>query len=91
MPIRKNALKSANEEYTKIVEVANRYAIHNPSVGFSVKKFGEGTPDLKTLPDSTTLRNIGIVYGAALAKVFVNVINLIGFILKILIPGMSTV
>ncbi len=69
MPIRKKALKSAGEEYTKILEVANRYAIHNPSVGFSVKKFGVDTADLKSAPNSTTLSNIGIVYGAALAKV----------------------
>lgn len=57
---RKKALRSANEEYQKIFEVVGSYGIHNASVGFVLKKFGENT-DLRTPVKSSYIENIRIV------------------------------
>ncbi len=35
---RKKALKQPNDEYLKIVDVVTKYALHNYSVSFSLKK-----------------------------------------------------
>ncbi|KAJ8402823.1 hypothetical protein AAFF_G00364950 [Aldrovandia affinis] len=46
---RRKALKSPSEEYSKIVEVVSRYAIHNSGKSFAVKKQGETMADVRTL------------------------------------------
>ena len=46
--IRKNALRSASEEFSKIYEVVSRYAIHNYHVSFFLKRSNENGVDLKT-------------------------------------------
>ena len=46
--IRRNALRSSNEEFSKIQEVVSRYAIHNYTVSFSLKRDNENGFDLKT-------------------------------------------
>lgn len=38
MPIRRKALRPANEEENHIVDVVKNYAIHNPGIGFSLQK-----------------------------------------------------
>lgn len=45
-----------------------RYAVHNADIGFSLKKQGSGTADVKTPPGSTHVENIRLLYGAAIAK-----------------------
>jgi DNA mismatch repair ATPase MutL len=37
-PTRLSALKSASDEYARILDVVSRYATHNPKVSFSLKK-----------------------------------------------------
>lgn len=46
----------------------SRYAIHNPSVGFTVKKQGESLTDVKTNQDSTHIDNIQAIYGSAISR-----------------------
>lgn len=67
MNVRKKALRSAAEEYQKISEVIGKYAIHNASVGFCLKKSGENI-DIRTPCQSNHVDNIRIVYGNAVAK-----------------------
>ncbi|KAK9869246.1 hypothetical protein WA026_002996 [Henosepilachna vigintioctopunctata] len=67
MVVRKKALKSAAEEYQKISEVVSKYAIHNPSVSFSLKKSGENN-DIRTPPNSNTVENVRIIYGNQIAR-----------------------
>ncbi|KAM8927039.1 DNA mismatch repair protein Mlh1 [Pelodytes ibericus] len=70
---RRKALKSANEEHARIVDVVSRYAIHNSGTGFSVKKQGEAMADMRTLPGATTVDNIRCVFGNAVSKELIDV------------------
>ncbi|KAL0964219.1 hypothetical protein UPYG_G00321000 [Umbra pygmaea] len=65
---RRKALKSPSEEYSRIVEVVSRYAIHNSGKSFSVKKQGENIADVRTLPNASTLDNIRVVFGNAVSR-----------------------
>lgn len=38
IPLRRKSFKSTSEEYNKIMDVVNRYAIHNPHVAWVCKK-----------------------------------------------------
>ncbi|CAL4105329.1 unnamed protein product, partial [Meganyctiphanes norvegica] len=65
---RRKALKSTVEEHSKIAEVVGRYAIHNAPVGFTLKKVGESSTDIRTPSNSTTVDNIRSIYGPSVAK-----------------------
>ncbi|KAK3573578.1 hypothetical protein QTP86_028182, partial [Hemibagrus guttatus] len=65
---RRKALKSPSEEYSKIVEVVSRYAIHNSGKSFTVKKQGEMVADVKTFANASALDNIRVVFGVALSR-----------------------
>ncbi|KAG1661970.1 hypothetical protein FOA52_007142, partial [Chlamydomonas sp. UWO 241] len=68
VPTRKRALKSATEEYARILEVMQRYAIYKSGLAFTCKRVGESRTDLTTMSGASRLDNIRAVYGAALAK-----------------------
>lgn len=68
METRRKALRNTTEEHNRIADVITRYAIHNHGVGFSLKKFGEAMPEIRTPPGSTTLENIKILFGALIAR-----------------------
>ncbi|KAJ7839580.1 histidine kinase-like ATPase [Mycena olivaceomarginata] len=53
-PTRLSALRSASEEYSRILDVITKYAVHNPKVSFSCKKAGSPSPDLST-PSSSEI------------------------------------
>ncbi|MCI4376671.1 hypothetical protein PGIGA_G00191060 [Pangasianodon gigas] len=65
---RRKALKSPSEEYSRIVEVVSRYAIHNSGKSFTVKKQGEMVADVKTFTTASVLDNIRVVFGVALSR-----------------------
>ncbi|KAL6263506.1 hypothetical protein P5V15_006297 [Pogonomyrmex californicus] len=65
---RRKALSNPSEEFTKITEVVMRYAVHNPTVGFTLKKHGEPSPQLRTPHNSTKQSNIRILYGNPVAR-----------------------
>ncbi|XP_017073269.1 DNA mismatch repair protein Mlh1 [Drosophila eugracilis] len=68
MPQRRQALRSPAEEFQRLSDVLARYAIHNPRVGFTLRKQGEAQPALRTPTASSRSENIRIIYGAAIAK-----------------------
>ncbi|CAG0886731.1 unnamed protein product [Darwinula stevensoni] len=68
MSQRKNVLKSPTEEYARIADVITRYAIHHARAGFSLKKHGESSTDIRTAPGSTPLDNIQTLYGKSVAR-----------------------
>ncbi|KAA0718271.1 DNA mismatch repair protein [Triplophysa tibetana] len=70
---RRKALKSPGEEYSRIVEVVSRYAIHNSGKSLSVKKQGEMVSDVKTLLNASVLDNIRVVFGVAVSRELIEV------------------
>ncbi|SMN19215.1 similar to Saccharomyces cerevisiae YMR167W MLH1 Protein required for mismatch repair in mitosis and meiosis as well as crossing over during meiosis [Maudiozyma saulgeensis] len=73
MPSRLRSLRSANEEYNKILDVVGRYAIHSSQIGFSCKKFGDSQFSLSIRATLNTKDRIRAVYNSTIAT------NLIDF------------
>lgn len=63
MPQRQQLFKSASEEFSRIMDVVSKYAIHNSNVSFTLTKHGEKV-SLRTPGKSTKIDNIKIVYGS---------------------------
>ncbi|KAJ3554935.1 hypothetical protein NM688_g2846 [Phlebia brevispora] len=72
-PARLSALRSSSEEYSRILDVVTKYAVHNPRVSFSCKKAGSPTPELSTPSASSVKDAIGITYGQTIAKALLHV------------------
>ncbi|XP_017149227.1 DNA mismatch repair protein Mlh1 [Drosophila miranda] len=68
MSQRRQALKSPGDEFQKLSDVLAKYAVHNPQVGFTLRKQGEPQPSLKTPVASSRSENIRIIYGAGISK-----------------------
>ncbi|XP_014663544.1 PREDICTED: DNA mismatch repair protein Mlh1-like isoform X2 [Priapulus caudatus] len=68
MDVRRKAFKNHSEEHAKIADVVQKYAIHNAKVGFTLKKFGESSADIRTPPNSTVTDNIRLTYGSTVAR-----------------------
>ena len=69
VPARRRALRPASEEYARLLEVAQRYAVLFAGRALSVRKAGSGgRPDLQTLVGASRMDNLRAVYGAATAR-----------------------
>lgn len=73
IPSRLRALKTPNEEFTRILDVVGRYGIHSKGIGFSCKKFGDSSYSITLKPDFTTIDRIRSIYGNNVAT------SIIGF------------
>ena len=58
VPQRQKAIKSASEEYARILDVVGRYAVFASRAGFSVKRQGDARPDVHTLAGASQLDTI---------------------------------
>ncbi|EEB06576.1 MutL family protein Mlh1 [Schizosaccharomyces japonicus yFS275] len=68
VPSRKVALKNGAEEFRRILLLIQKYAIHNESVSFSCKKFGDSAATLSLSSRFRRIDRIRQVYGSNLAK-----------------------
>ncbi|KAG0659885.1 DNA mismatch repair protein [Maudiozyma exigua] len=68
MPSRLRSLRSANEEYNKILDVVGRYAIHSSGIGFSCKKFGDSQFSLSVRSHLNTKDRIRTIYNSSIAN-----------------------
>ncbi|EKM56943.1 uncharacterized protein PHACADRAFT_119030 [Phanerochaete carnosa HHB-10118-sp] len=67
-PTRLSALRGSSEEYSRILDVVTKYAVHNPHVSFTCKKSGSASPDITTPSGSSVKQAIGQLYGQTIAK-----------------------
>ncbi|KAF8532221.1 hypothetical protein BDD12DRAFT_919487 [Trichophaea hybrida] len=67
-PIRKRGFRSASEEYTKILDVIGRYAVHCDGVAFSCKKHEDNIVGLSTAANTNLKGRIHSVYGSSVAN-----------------------
>ncbi|CCE62516.1 hypothetical protein TPHA_0C03640 [Tetrapisispora phaffii CBS 4417] len=63
MPSRLRSLRSGNDEYSKIVDVMGRYAVHSENIGFSCKKLGDSNFTLAIRSHAKQQDRIRIVFG----------------------------
>lgn len=77
-PQRLKALRSAADEYARILQVVIAYSIHNAGVALSCKKASAGssnaTADVNTTVGASTLDNIGATYGEQVKRELVEVL-----------------
>ena len=65
---RRNAMKSASEEYSKLLQVVQAYAIDNAGVSMSCRKSTDGGAELHTLREHTSTDVVRMMYGASVAR-----------------------
>ncbi|XP_019441033.1 PREDICTED: DNA mismatch repair protein MLH1 isoform X2 [Lupinus angustifolius] len=68
MTARKKTLQSSADDYSKIVDLVSRFAIHHNNVSFSCRKHGATRADVHTVVTSSTLDAIRSVYGVSVAR-----------------------
>ncbi|ODV77747.1 DNA mismatch repair protein MutL [Suhomyces tanzawaensis NRRL Y-17324] len=68
LPSRAKSLKSKSEEYSKIVDVIGRYAIHSAGVGITCKKFGDSNHVIATRPNLPIKERIRSIFGTDVAS-----------------------
>eukprot|EP00965_Chrysotila_dentata_P109420 3615814-Pleurochrysis_carterae.AAC.4 len=68
VPMRRAAMRSAGEEYGKVLQVMQSYAIDNAGVAFACKKVGESSSELHTQREHKTIDAIRLVHGGTLAR-----------------------
>lgn len=68
MTARRKTLQNSADDYSKIVDLLSRFAIHHINVGFSCRKHGATRADVHTVPTSSRLDAIRSVYGVSVAR-----------------------
>ena len=65
---RRKALRAASEEYARVLDVVQRYALLRTEVGFTVRKQGAPRHDLHVSPSAGVVDRVRAVFGADLAR-----------------------
>ena len=65
---RRKALRGASEEYARVLDVVQRYALLRTEVGFTVRKQGAPRHDLHVSPSAGADDRVRAVFGADLAR-----------------------
>lgn len=72
-PARRQAMKGAGEEYGKLLQIVQSYAIDNPGIAISCRKGVDGGAELATTREHTSTDAVRLVYGSSLARELVSV------------------
>ncbi|KAH8155401.1 uncharacterized protein LAJ45_00411 [Morchella importuna] len=67
-PSRRRAFRSPGEEYSKILDVVGRYAVHCSGVAFSCKKFGDADSGICTTATASVIDRIRRIHGSSVAN-----------------------
>nr|KYP45567.1 DNA mismatch repair protein Mlh1 [Cajanus cajan] len=68
MAARRKTLQNSSDDYSKIVDLVSRFAIHHIHVSFSCRKHGAVRADVHTVATSSRLDAIKSVYGVSVAR-----------------------
>ena len=68
VPNRRKAFRSPSEEYTRILDIVGRYAVHCSHVAFSVKKHGESGPGMSVPISASIVDRIKQIHGSSLGN-----------------------
>lgn len=68
IPNRRRAFRSPSEEYTKVLDVITRYAVHREGIAFSIKKHGETGAGFSVAAAATKIDRVKQAYGGSVAK-----------------------
>ncbi|GLH04879.1 uncharacterized protein GBIM_10509 [Gryllus bimaculatus] len=68
VPLRQKALKNLFEEHKRVQDVVGRYAVHNASVGFSLKKYGQNHLYINSMNNTSTKDVIGLIFDTNIAR-----------------------
>ncbi|XP_015886329.3 DNA mismatch repair protein MLH1 isoform X1 [Ziziphus jujuba] len=67
MTARRKTLQNAADDYSKIIDLLSRFAIHHINVSFSCRKHGAGRADVHSVATDARLNAIRSVYGVSVA------------------------
>ncbi len=65
---RRKALSNFSDEYARILDVLNRYAVHNIGIAITCKKHGQAAADAATTSTATRLDTVRAIFGVAVAR-----------------------
>ncbi|KAK7334438.1 hypothetical protein VNO80_26195 [Phaseolus coccineus] len=68
MTARRKTLQNSSDDYSKIVDLVSRFAIHHTKVSFSCRKHGAVRADVHTVATSSRLDAIKSVYGVSVVR-----------------------
>lgn len=68
VPTRRRAVRSASDEYNKIIDMVGRYAVHCSHVAFSCKKHGESSTSIAIQSSASAVERIRQIYGGSVAN-----------------------
>ncbi|RVD84157.1 uncharacterized protein DFL_005922 [Arthrobotrys flagrans] len=68
IPSRRRAFRNTNEEYSKVLDMVGKYAIHCDGIAFSCKKHGESSMGVAIQSAAKTIDRVRQIYGNAVAN-----------------------
>ncbi|EWC45363.1 hypothetical protein DRE_00762 [Drechslerella stenobrocha 248] len=68
VPSRRRAFRNTNDEYSKVLDMVGRYAIHCEGIAFSCKKHGESSTGVAIPGTAKTVDRIRQIYGNSVAN-----------------------
>ncbi|KAF3089456.1 DNA mismatch repair protein [Orbilia oligospora] len=68
VPSRRRAFRNTNEEYSKVLDMVGKYAIHCDGIAFSCKKHGESSMGVAIQSTAKTIDRVRQIYGNAVAN-----------------------